>query len=160
VPCMCRHDLPSPPSIHQTAEVLPSCSVDNPACVLLRGHVQTDAQQNEPARYARRVPAECPESVRDLIAACMDADPAERPSAREIVEVLTSGDGKGLKQQRHPPRKRSTPEVRPRCSQSACQLRRARQSFAGPLLMVHAPGLALFWCVLVRKPIRFCVEFV
>ncbi len=117
-------------------------------------------RNNEPARYARRVPAECPESVRDLIAACMDADPAERPSAREIVEVLTSGDGKGLKQQRHPPRKRSTPEVRPRCSQSACQLRRARQSFAGPLLMVHAPGLALFWCVLVRKPIRFCVEFV
>ena len=68
------------------------------------------------AHGACRVPAECPESVRELIAACMDAEPAERPSAREIVEVLTSGDGKGLKQQRHPRRRRSTPEVRPRSS--------------------------------------------
>ena len=59
-----------------------------------------------------RVPAECPETVRDLIAVCMDADPADRPSAREIVEVLTSGDGRGLKQQRHLRRKPSTPEVR------------------------------------------------
>jgi hypothetical protein len=49
--------------------------------------------------------------VRDMIAACMDASPAERPSAREIVDMLSSSEGKGLKQQR-PGRKRSSPEVR------------------------------------------------
>ena len=63
--------------------------------------------------HAGRVPTECPDSVRDLIAACMDADPAERPSACEIVEVLTSGDGKGLRQQKHLRRKTSTPEASP-----------------------------------------------
>ena len=70
------------------------------------------ASTHQHVRCTHRVPAECPESVRDLIAACMDAEPGERPSAREIVEVLTSGDGKGLKQQKYPRRRRSTPEVR------------------------------------------------
>ena len=57
-----------------------------------------------------RVPDECPEWVRDLIAACMDASPAERPSARDIVDMLSSSEGKGLKQKK-PGRKRPSPEV-------------------------------------------------
>ena len=50
--------------------------------------------------------------MRDLIAACMDASPAERPSAREIVDMLSSSEGKGLSQKK-PGRKRSNPEVCP-----------------------------------------------
>lgn len=37
-----------------------------------------------------RVPDECSEAVADLISACMEADPASRPSAREIVDMLAA----------------------------------------------------------------------
>jgi hypothetical protein len=35
------------------------------------------------------VPQECSEAVADLIAACMEADPADRPSAKDVVEMLS-----------------------------------------------------------------------
>ncbi len=37
----------------------------------------------------RRVPGECSEAVADLIAACMEAQPADRPSARDVVDMLS-----------------------------------------------------------------------
>lgn len=36
------------------------------------------------------VPEECPESVADLVAACLSEDPQLRPSARQLVERLSS----------------------------------------------------------------------
>ncbi len=37
---------------------------------------------------ARRVPEECPQSLCDLIARCMQEDPALRPSAKELHDSL------------------------------------------------------------------------
>lgn len=35
------------------------------------------------------MPQECSEAVADLIAACMEADPTDRPSAKDVVEMLS-----------------------------------------------------------------------
>ena len=36
-----------------------------------------------------RVPAECPQPVADLVAACLSEDPAQRPTAHDLVRRLT-----------------------------------------------------------------------
>lgn len=36
-----------------------------------------------------RVPEECPQEVTALMAACLQEDPAARPTARQLVELLT-----------------------------------------------------------------------
>jgi hypothetical protein len=38
------------------------------------------------------VPEECPQAVADLMAQCMDASPAARPSAKEVVALLSQPD--------------------------------------------------------------------
>lgn len=35
-----------------------------------------------------RVPEECPQEVADVIAMCLDENPSNRPSARDIVDQL------------------------------------------------------------------------
>lgn len=45
---------------------------------------------------ALQVPAECPQAVADLCARCMAVDPAQRPSAREVMEEL--GEAAAAKQ--------------------------------------------------------------
>lgn len=37
---------------------------------------------------ACRVPEECPQEVADVIASCLDENPSNRPSARDIVDQL------------------------------------------------------------------------
>lgn len=37
-----------------------------------------------------RVPEECPDDVEAMIARCLDNDPANRPSARELVEFMVA----------------------------------------------------------------------
>jgi hypothetical protein len=39
-----------------------------------------------------RVPEECPQAVADLMAQCMDASPTARPSAKEVVALLSQPD--------------------------------------------------------------------
>ncbi len=39
-----------------------------------------------------RVPQECPQAVADLVAQGMDPEPAKRPSARDVVALLTQPD--------------------------------------------------------------------
>ncbi len=36
-----------------------------------------------------RVPDECPIAIADLITRCMDSKPANRPSAKDVVVVLS-----------------------------------------------------------------------
>ena len=43
--------------------------------------------------YDCRVPAECPQWVADLIESCMQQDPAQRPTSREVYQQL-SANGK------------------------------------------------------------------
>jgi hypothetical protein len=38
------------------------------------------------------VPEECPQAVADLVTQCMDADPSARPSAKEVVSLLSQPD--------------------------------------------------------------------
>ena len=40
----------------------------------------------------RRVPEECPQAIADLVAQCMEPEPAVRPSARDLVALLTQPD--------------------------------------------------------------------
>jgi len=58
-----------------------------------------------------RVPEECSEAVADLIAACMEADPADRPSAREIVEMLSATGNERALQSAADRRKEARAEV-------------------------------------------------
>jgi hypothetical protein len=44
------------------------------------------------AWHCCRVPEECPQAVADLMAQCMDADPTARPSAKEVVSLLSQPD--------------------------------------------------------------------
>jgi serine/threonine protein kinase len=53
-----------------------------------------------------RVPEECPQAVADLVAQCMDADPAARPSAKEVVSLLSQPDAV---LERHLPSRRPRP---------------------------------------------------
>ncbi len=38
--------------------------------------------------YVCRVPEECPQEVADVIASCLDENPSNRPTARQIVDQL------------------------------------------------------------------------
>lgn len=58
--------------------------------------------------YARRVPEECPQAVANLISQCMDAEPAVRPSAKEVVSLLMQPDA--VLARSLPNRRRSAPE--------------------------------------------------
>jgi hypothetical protein len=52
------------------------------------------------------VPDECPQAVADLMAQCMDADPTARPSAKEVVSLLSQPDAV---LERHLPSRRPKP---------------------------------------------------
>lgn len=49
---------------------------------------------------------ECPQAVADLVAQCMDPDPAVRPSAKEVVVLLSQPDAV---LERHLPGRRPKP---------------------------------------------------
>lgn len=59
----------------------------NPGCRL-----STTLNTKRPEQYRCRVPEECPQAVADLVAQCMDADPTARPSAKEVVSLLSQPD--------------------------------------------------------------------
>ena len=48
-----------------------------------------------------RVPDECPAAIAELITACLDHKPGQRPSCKEIVGVL-SEQGRALERLRNP----------------------------------------------------------
>lgn len=51
-----------------------------------------------PARGQLRevvAPEECPQAVKELLDSCLSSDPAQRPTAAQIIEVLTRGLGRG-----------------------------------------------------------------
>ena len=45
------------------------------------------------ARCCRRVPSECPSEVRDVILRCLEPNPADRPTAVQLLEWLQQAPG-------------------------------------------------------------------
>ena len=59
--------------------------------------------------HRRSVPDECPHEVREIILACLEPDPAARPTAVQLVELLQRAPGV-------PPAKSAPTEPRWACS--------------------------------------------
>lgn len=72
--------LLAPPPAYRRAASLHSC----PLTTITAGLYPTRGDMREP-----QVPLECPLEVAQLMAACLQEDPTARPTARQIVELLT-----------------------------------------------------------------------
>jgi serine/threonine protein kinase len=67
-------------------------------------------------------PRECPLEVAELQQRCLDADPAQRPSAAEVVEVLTAYTGRHHPTSAQQPPHAALPTSQGRCHGSSPQV--------------------------------------
>ena len=89
-----------------------------------------------------RVPQECSEAVKGLISACMEAEPADRPSARDVVDMLSQAGEQPLANGGRRNRKQEVGHPLRQCVTVSCPSRDVDSSIGGHGPPVERPRAA------------------